>query len=405
MMKRSNTFILLPNNKQEQQLTDLATNCAKLWNEITFRRRQSFFEHKMNWNTSDLYKKYSRLIGSASAQQIIRKNDEAWRSFFALLKMQGEGKLPDHQQGKVRPVGYWKDGQTGRYRLYIPLRNDCYKIHNNRLQIRKDLRIRMQGNRRWYGKQGRMEIHYTENKWRVYQAVSKLQPSQKPKGNKTAYVDLGVVNLATVYVDGWRQPLAYSGKALLNQWWADCRHIGEHQSMLKRCNGRDYSERLSRMYLKRKRRFRHAVNAMVRQMVQKIHGSGVSRIDLGNLTGIREGKSTTARTNSMIHNFWSFDYVIRRIKEVADEYGIKVRQVSEYRTSSICPKCRSTNTSKRKRLFICNACGLEAHRDAVGVMNIASLQGEKVNRVMIHPLLSRWDSQGMNIWRARISSL
>jgi hypothetical protein len=40
--------------------------------------------------------KYSPLIGSATAQQIINKNNEAWKSFLALKKLEAEGKLPEH---------------------------------------------------------------------------------------------------------------------------------------------------------------------------------------------------------------------------------------------------------------------------------------------------------------------
>ena len=46
---------------------------------------------------------------------------------------------------------------------------------------------------------------------------------------------------------------------------------------------------------------------------------------------------------------------------------------------------------KRKRLFKCLDCKLEAHRDAVGSINIGLAQGESfagaINRVVTHPLL------------------
>ena len=37
----------------------------------------------------------------------------------------------------------------------------------------------------------------------------------------------------------------------------------------------------------------------------------------------------------MVHNFWSFEWTIQRLKEKAEEYGIEVVEVSEYETSSI----------------------------------------------------------------------
>jgi len=47
---------------------------------------------------------------------------------------------------------------------------------------------------------------------------------------------------------------------------------------------------------------------------------------------------------------------------------------------------------KRGRLFKCLKCGLEANRDAVGVLNIAFVHnGGGLNGVVAHPLLLRWD--------------
>ncbi|MHA1685503.1 MAG: transposase [Candidatus Heimdallarchaeaceae archaeon] len=83
---------------------------------------------------------------------------------------------------------------------------------------------------------------------------------------------------------------------------------------------------------------------------------------------------------------------MKRIKEKAEEYSIKVKEVNEAHTSSICPRCHSTHILKRKRLFKCLDCGLEAHRDAVGSVNIGLAHGDPlpagvINRVVARPLL------------------
>jgi hypothetical protein len=124
----------------------------------------------------------------------------------------------------------------------------------------------------------------------------------------------------------------------------------------------------------------------------------------------------------MINNFWSFNYIVRRFKEKAEEYGIEVEEKSEYKTSSKCPLCHSEDIMTRGRLFKCLlwirnlTCGLEANRDAVGVLNIGHLHGGGVNGVVAHPLLLRWNgmrwepkramnNQPMNTLEARISRL
>jgi len=56
---------------------------------------------------------------------------------------------------------------------------------------------------------------------------------------------------------------------------------------------------------------------------------------VGNLKGIRRNNHKNPKANSMVHNFWSFEWTIQRLKEKAEEYGIEVVEVSEYETSSI----------------------------------------------------------------------
>jgi len=118
---RTNTFKLSPNKEQEQRLFLLADNCARMFNEINYKRRQSFFSRNFDWNTDEPYHKYKKIIGSATAQQVTRKNNEAWKSFFALLRLKKEGELPKHIR-KVSPPTYWKDRKTEKSF------NDSYKV-------------------------------------------------------------------------------------------------------------------------------------------------------------------------------------------------------------------------------------------------------------------------------------
>lgn len=88
-------FLELKLNKQtEAQLKALTSTASKLWNEITYERRQQFFQTKqvdLKGTYKKYYEKYKKLIGSATVQQILNKNNEAWKSFFALLK---KGQFP-----------------------------------------------------------------------------------------------------------------------------------------------------------------------------------------------------------------------------------------------------------------------------------------------------------------------
>jgi putative transposase len=76
-MMRINIFKLEPAGEQTERLFRLADSCSRMYNEINYRRRQSFFSGDFDWATDEEYNEYKKLVGSATAQQIITKNNEA----------------------------------------------------------------------------------------------------------------------------------------------------------------------------------------------------------------------------------------------------------------------------------------------------------------------------------------
>jgi putative transposase len=393
-MNRSNLFCLAPTREQHGILQELAMNCAKLWNEVNYLHRQQYGNYlRLDWNPR-VYKNYVPLVGSATAQQIVRKNNEAWRSFLALKQLERRGSLPAGMK-KVRTPGYWKRDE--RYILKILFRCDSYRVRNNRVELPRHLSIPFKGELKWTGKQGRLEVSWDalSKKWRVFQPVN-VKPIITPLGSKTCYIDMGVRNLATVWLTEWRQPIAYQSGRLLADWWYWTNRIARHQQRLISVNGRKKSKQLSRLYRVRKNRFRHAVATFARQLVRDLYRQGVSTIVFGELTGIRNGNSHGRQGNAMVHNYWSHKYVADRLRWTAEEYGMKVRTVSEAYTSQTCPRCHSRHSLRVLRGFRCLDCGLEAHRDAVGVVNMAARCGGYAVRPMVWPMLLRWDGCGWN---------
>ena len=138
---------------------------------------------------------------------------------------------------------------------------------------------------------------------------------------------------------------------------------------------------------------------MVKVIVEDASQLGISKIILGNLRGIRNISHNNNKTNSMMHNFWSFQYITQRFREKAKEYGIKVVEVNEYETSSKCPFCSSRGVRKHRGLFYCPECGKAVNADVVGVLNIAKKCGtiipnpswDRDNGLMAQPLLLRWN--------------
>jgi len=167
VVKRTNTFTVRPLSEDDERLLrDLLDASASLWNELNYERRQQFFDGESVWDTADYRKQYVGVLGSATAQQVIRKNKSAWQSFFA-ARENGED---------TAPPGYWGNENGGR-ELRTFIRNDQYTLETgerSRVEIPvgqdlKDeygfgyydrLRLEVCGAPKWEGEQGRLEIQY-----------------------------------------------------------------------------------------------------------------------------------------------------------------------------------------------------------------------------------------------------
>ncbi|MEM4971662.1 MAG: hypothetical protein QXE01_10485 [Sulfolobales archaeon] len=173
-MIRAVMLRLLPDEGAEERLKSLCNLSSKLWNEVNYARRRMFFETKrvdLKATYKEFYERYKKIIGSATTQQVLNKNDEAWRSFFSSLKAKREGRLPPFIT-RVSPPGYRKRG--GIRILWTVLRNDQYRIDGEYIVIKGlgaigSMRVRYSGRIHVVGRQGRAEIHYdADDKKMVY---------------------------------------------------------------------------------------------------------------------------------------------------------------------------------------------------------------------------------------------
>ena len=396
-MKRTNTFVVRPRTEQDGELLrKLLDASASLWNELTFERRQQLFDGESVWDTADYRKQYIGVLGSATAQQLIRKSKSAWKSFFS-LKEKGE---------KCSPPGYWGNEEDGRtLRTYV--RNDLYTLQmgdRSRLEIPvgsdlKDeydhtgrLRLEVAGEPKWDGKQGRLELYYDEssNQFRAFQPVtvndSRLDTSL---ASEEAALDIGANNLVACTTTTGQQYL-YHGRDLFEQFRDTTREIARLQSKL--CEGRYSSKRIRQLYRGRTRRRDHAQNALVRDLIGRLYAEGVSTVHVGDLTDVLE-THWSVQANHKTHNFWAFKKFTDRLACTAEEYDITVEVRSEAWTSQTCPKCGSTECTIRHQDTLTCSCGFEGHADLVASETFLRRQTD-VSRPMARPVRFEWDDHG-----------
>jgi putative transposase len=395
-MKRTNTFVVRPRTEQDGELLrKLLDASASLWNELTFERRQNLFDGESVWDTDDYRKQYVSVLGSATAQQLIRKSKSAWKSFFS-LKEKGE---------HCSPPGYWGNEEDGRVlRTYI--RNDQYTLElgdRSRLEIpvgtdlkdkygleqRERLRLEVAGNPKWGGKQGRLELYCdeTSNQFRAFQPVT-IDDSRldSPLASEEAALDIGANNLVACTTTTGHQYL-YHGRDQFERFRETTREIARLQSKLRK--RRYSSKRIRSLYRQRTRRRDHAQNALVRDLIKRLYAEGVSTVYVGELTDVLK-THWSMQANHKTHNFWAFKKFTDRLAHTAEQYGITVEMRSEAWTSQTCPKCGSTEGTIRHQDTLTCSCGFEGHADLVASETFLRRQTD-ASRPMARPVRFEWD--------------
>ncbi|WP_456398629.1 zinc ribbon domain-containing protein, partial [Palaeococcus sp. (in: euryarchaeotes)] len=132
------------------------------------------------------------------------------------------------------------------------------------------------------------------------------------------------------------------------------------------------SRKLRRMYKKAKLQAKHYINTAVRQTVRRLYELGVSKIVVGYPKGIARNSDKGKKQNFILSHVWRFNYVIKCLEEVSEEYGIQVVLTDEAFTSQSCPLCGQRHANGRifRGLFKCCGEGVVMNADLVGAFNI-----------------------------------
>ncbi len=219
-MKRTNTFAVQPLSANgEQLLRDLLDASAALWNEVNYQRLMRYNDEDgfkggvWDADTGSLEGKYKDILGASTAQQVIRKNTEAWRAFFRLKEQyydESNTSITEHPE----PPGFRGNEDEGR-QLKSVIRNTSYTVEwgdRSRLEIlvgselkdRYDhtgrLRLEIAGDPNWpdYEKQGRLDLWYdeTNSTFRASQPVTVSDETRDaPLADHKAALDIGAIDI------------------------------------------------------------------------------------------------------------------------------------------------------------------------------------------------------------------
>jgi len=419
--RRTNVVRLLPSGFQDRKLRRLASISARLFNEVNYERRQQFFRGEkvdLEGTWDKYYERYKGALG-VNAQAVLQKNNEAWSSFFSLLKLKKEGKLPPHVK-RVSPPKYWKDRETKERKLLLVVRQDRYVVdeQNHKLILRDfNLEIDFAGRLRWHGKQGRLEIRYDEARRAWYASIPvevgvettrngneskhivrgerKSIRIAEPRGDGAAGVDLGINILASAVTSSgaW---LLYRGSRAKEDFFHLTKEIAEVQSKADEArkdgdNGkfRRLNRRRRRLFRKLVRRMAHLYWNLANHMVRGLWELGVSKIYLGYPRDIAR-----ERGNKLTTNMWRYRELMDAIELKAQEYGIRVYEVLEYNTSNRCA-VHGTKVARGPRGVVTCPLGHRLHSDLNGALNILKRGAGAIPATLRRPLSFLVDHSGV----------
>jgi putative transposase len=201
------------------------------------------------------------------------------------------------------------------------------------------------------------------------------KPPDPPPGPNTVAVDLGEIHPAAC-TDG-QQTLIVSARTLRAQRQYLAKRLAKLQraQAAKTKGSRRHTrlqQRKTRFRAKQRRRIRDIEHKVSRAVVDFAIQRQASTLVIGDVRDVADGKRLSAKNQQKIST-WTHGRQRQFISYKAEAAGMAVVLVDEAYSSQTCPNPTCNHRHKPTgRIYCCPVCGLRAHRDAVGTVNLLS---------------------------------
>ena len=376
-MQRTNIIQLKPNKFQKKILKELMILSSCVYNQTNYIIRQQFFNKEKISYFYDLQQQLQntkdyQTLGRVYALPRIQVYAETNSARFKLIK--------SRTQKYVNLPKYYKNRKTNTtIPSYLVIDNCQYSIKKKYVliplsrQMRRKyninhFKINYNGILKWKGKQKRGQVHFKDNNFYLYQSVE-LKDKKKIKSKIKAGLDLGIKKLLTIYLNNEEDKIIGS-KRHFKQWQYYTNLISQEKSRLA-LQKKKTSKKLQKMYRLRSKWQNNLYNNLVLKMFKVLRRNNVSQLFVGDISHIRDNNNKGRKLNQMMHNYWSFDLLLKKVENKSEEFGIDLIKETEEYTSRTCPVCYDNSKQNCKdRIFICSYCGYVEHRDIIGARNI-----------------------------------
>ena len=365
--QRTNTYTADPvSDRYRECLFEWLAAHAPLWNQITYRRRQQYFDEDGDvWEAeyTDLYDEYAPVLGTATCQQVARKNSEAWRSQFRLLDQYHDDSNPAVTE-TPSPVDYWGTRGEG-YELHGLVRNELYTFDWDKgrstlefgvgdalkgrygLGGNERITVELRGDPYWDGDDSRLELIYDEHADRLrVQHPVRVQSDTLGEQQQDVFthtldsenttqavaIDVGANNTLAIVTESG-ETAVYHARPELERFQRLSERIAKRQSELP--DGQYTSPVTQRLYEGRGEQRDHSRHAAVTHAAEWLLEHNVDTVYLGDLTDVLE-THWSGEVAEKTHAFWSHRQLLDRIALTLGDVGVAIEQVSEADSSSEC---------------------------------------------------------------------
>ena len=266
-----------------------------------------------------------RLLKAKVNQQILRKLDKNWKSFFRALK---DYKSNSHKySGQPKPPRFVEDSF---YHLIYDYQ--AFQVRQGKAVLDENLSIgipEMLHDKRIV----QIEIIPT---WKTFDVVCVYEDKQTyqsvPQSERTMSIDLGLDNLATCVTNGVCKPFIIDGKQLkaINQYYN--KKLAHQKSILDKRTSQKWSNQLQSLTDKRNRKVRNYLHKASRLIVNSCLEQNISQVVIGNVSYSTNKINLGKKTNQNFVNL-SIGQLVSILQYKLEQHDIQVTLVDESYTS------------------------------------------------------------------------
>lgn len=303
--------------------------------ELGMSQYPNWYDQKKRLKENFFYKN----LPSQTAQDVLQQLEEAWKSFFMLLKSKGvENPNPPRFRKKKMDITFLKDAirqEEGKIRLTIPKQLKTYlksqEVDANYLYLKtkrfSDIHIK------------EIQIKFDEKRYTAIAVYEEAEvPIQEDNGHYLA-IDMGLKNTLTCY-DSEGKTFLING--LLNTTHYFDKQIAGYQGISDRQQssiGIKYpkkSKKVRSLYRRKKNKVTDFIHKTTRYVAEYCLAEHITTVVIGDMKGIRK-ENNLGRINQQLHSF-PYEQIFQKLEYKLKRYGIRMIRQKESYSSQCSPK-------------------------------------------------------------------